>query len=45
MTENRIQFTCIDCGKDVDREPHKMDVEGLTPKRCAQCVFDRMAEP
>jgi endogenous inhibitor of DNA gyrase (YacG/DUF329 family) len=45
MTENRIQFECIDCGKDVDREPHQMDVDGLTPKRCAQCVFERMGEP
>lgn len=40
----RIQFTCKDCGKDVDREPHQMDVPGLTPVRCATCTLDRMAE-
>lgn len=41
----RIQFTCIDCGGEVDREPNKMDVPGLTPRRCAMCTFRRMEEP
>jgi hypothetical protein len=40
-----IKFECIDCGENISRPPHQMDVDGLTPKRCASCTFDRMAEP
>lgn len=43
-SERRIQFTCKDCGKEVDREPHHMDVDGLTPVRCSTCTLERMAE-
>jgi DNA-directed RNA polymerase subunit RPC12/RpoP len=41
----RIEFTCTDCGKEVSREPHEMDVGNLTPTRCVSCVFDRMSDP
>jgi len=40
----RIQFTCKDCGEEVDREPYSIDVDGLTPVRCTTCTLDRMAE-
>jgi len=40
-----IEFTCSDCGKEVSREPHEMDVGNLTPTRCVSCVFDRMSDP
>ncbi|MFB6198951.1 MAG: hypothetical protein ABEI52_11910 [Halobacteriaceae archaeon] len=40
---DRIQFTCKDCGKEVDREPHSMDIDGLTPVRCAECAMKQMA--
>jgi len=40
---DRIQFTCKDCGKEVDREPHSMDIDGLTPVRCAECTMEQMA--
>lgn len=43
MTE-RIQFTCIRCGKEVDREPHMADIEGITPVRCDECVLEMIAE-
>lgn len=43
-TSDRIQFTCKDCGKEVDREPHHMDVDGMTPVRCSNCTLERMAE-
>lgn len=42
--DGRIQFTCMDCGEEVDREPHQLDVPGLTPSRCTSCTFDRMGE-
>lgn len=45
LEERAVRFTCIDCGEGIERARHHMDVPGLTPKRCATCVFDRMAEP
>lgn len=42
MTD-RIQFTCKDCGKEVDREPNSMDIDGIAPVRCAECTMKRMA--
>lgn len=39
---DRIQFTCNDCGEEVDREPNKMDIPGMTPQRCVSCTMDRM---
>lgn len=42
---DRVEFTCNDCGEHTNRERHQMDVEGLTPQRCASCTLNRMAEP
>jgi hypothetical protein len=41
-SSERIQFVCKECGEEVDREPHQMDVDGLTPCRCASCVMEMM---
>jgi DNA-directed RNA polymerase subunit RPC12/RpoP len=40
--KQRVQFTCMDCGKEVDREPTDIDVPGLTPQRCFQCTLEAM---
>lgn len=40
----RIQFTCKDCGKEVDRPRRDIDVPGLPPVRCGSCTLERMAE-
>jgi len=40
----RVQFTCMDCGTEVDREPNDMDIPGLTPRRCPECVAQKMGE-
>jgi len=44
FSENAVEFECIDCGDHILRERHKMDIDGLTPKRCTSCTFDRMSE-
>lgn len=43
-TNDRIPFTCIDCGKDIDREPNQRDLPGFLPKRCFQCMTVRMSK-
>lgn len=40
---DKIEFTCSDCGKDVSREPHQLDVPGVTPQRCVSCTMDQMS--
>jgi len=40
-----VEFTCIDCETHIRRKRNQMDIDGLSPKRCVQCTFDRMAEP
>jgi hypothetical protein len=40
-----IEFDCKDCDKHVSRPPSQMDIDGLTPVRCASCTLERMAEP
>ena len=40
-----VNFECIDCGKEVSREQHQIDIEGIQPKRCGSCTLERMAEP
>jgi hypothetical protein len=42
---DRVEFSCNDCGEHRNRKVNQMDVEGLTPQRCASCTLDRMAEP
>lgn len=39
----RIQFTCGNCEKEVDREPGSMDIPGATPVLCVECVLAKMS--
>jgi len=38
----KIEFTCSDCGEEVEREPNQLDIPGVTPKRCVSCTMDQM---
>lgn len=40
----RVEFECTDCGEQIERERHQMDIPGMTPQRCTSCTFDRMGE-
>lgn len=42
-TGGTVEFTCIDCDEHIKRGRHQMDIAGLTPQRCTQCTFDKMA--
>lgn len=38
----RVEFECTDCGEQIERERHQMDIPGLTPQRCTSCTFNKM---
>jgi DNA-directed RNA polymerase subunit RPC12/RpoP len=37
-----VEYECSDCGKQVERERHDLDLPGVTPQRCTSCTFDKM---
>jgi len=41
---DRVAYVCSDCGDEVGRDTHQMDITGVAPSRCAQCTFERMGE-
>jgi len=42
---DRVAFECSDCGDTIGRDTNQMDISGVAPARCVQCVFARMGEP
>jgi predicted RNA-binding Zn-ribbon protein involved in translation (DUF1610 family) len=39
---DRVGFECLDCGDEIGRDAHQMDLTGIAPKRCYHCVMEKM---
>jgi hypothetical protein len=42
--DDRVEFTCIDCGEHKNREASDMEIVGVAPQRCWTCTLNKMAQ-
>lgn len=42
--EDRLAYTCSDCGEHVVRTTAGFEIEGVAPSRCLGCTFEVMAQ-